>query len=236
MFDNEELSRRRMTMGRITKIGGIAATVLAVVLMIAPDAGARIKFRNLEDKKRDYTQRGLQIYAGIGSQSYNIDEESHQYLEDLNDDRGLGFVGVAIGLDRGLALFLEGSGSEHHTAIGDVTFGNAHVGFKFAFATGHRHMWQPYAKASIGATFLMEDGRRRFSHHRDDDDNGYFGPSLGFAAGLDRFIGRRTALFGEIALITGEFQQIVIDGKEHDLAHDIGVTSGKVQFGIRFRL
>jgi hypothetical protein len=230
-------TRRRMIMGRMLKIAGIGMAALATVLMIAPDAGARIKYRDLEDKKNDYTQRGIQLYAGLGNQRYDIEESFDQSLEDVDDDNGLFFIGVAIGLDRGLALFIEGVGSEHETRKrGDVVFGHAHIGIKYAFATGHRHMWQPYAKASIGGTFLWFDDDRHFNRHSKKDDSGYIGPSLGFGAGVDRFIGRRTALFAEIGVTVGEFDQIVIDGKKHNLPHDIGINSGRIQFGLRYRL
>ena len=52
----------------------------------------------------------------------------------------------------------------------------------------------------------------------------------------DWFISRRTALFGEVGLLFGKFDRIAIDGDDYDLADDIGVSSGRVLFGIRFRL
>jgi hypothetical protein len=222
-------------MRRTARLTWVAASVTVMLLAGAVDADARVRRRDLEDPRRDYTQRGLQIYGGIGGQSYHIDEDEFEHLEDLDDNR-LGFIGTALGLDRGLALYLELAGSKHDTPIGGVVFGSVHIGMKYAFATGYRHLWQPYGKASIGGIFLWEDDEHHLCRGFDDDDNGYVGPSVGFAAGLDRFIGRRTALFFEVGMVTGEFDHIIIDGKEYDLADNIAVTAGRFLFGLRVRL
>jgi len=220
----------------MTRWGWIAAIVTVTLLAGTLDADARMRRRDLKDPGSDYTQRGLQIYAGFGGQEYNIEEREYDFLEDFDDDDNVFFLGGAIGLDRGLALFLEVAGSEHDAEIGKVAFGYANIGIKYAFVTGYRHMWQPYAKASLGGVFLWEDEDRRLDYDCDDDDNGYMGPAIGFGMGVDRFIGRRTALFAEVGMMFGQFDHVVIDGKKYDLADEIGVTSGRFLVGLRIRL
>jgi hypothetical protein len=210
------------------------ATVLAVLVAAAP-SDAHVKRRRLKDPGRDYTQGGFQLYFGFGGQGYEIEDNDYSFLDEF-DSEGLFFVGAAVGLDRGLALYFEGSGSEHDTPVGDMTFGYAHVGLKYAPNTGRRHRWQPYGKASVGAVFLFEDDDRHYLRRYDRDDDGYFGPSIGLAAGVDRFISRRTALFAEVGLLFGELDHVVVDGEDVELADDVGVSSGRLLFGIRFRL
>jgi hypothetical protein len=212
---------------------GLAA--LFALLLVAAPSEARIKHRDLKDPGKDYTQQGFQLYFGFGGQGYEIEDSDYSFLDETASD-GLFFVGAALGVDRGTSLFFEASGSEHATELGNMTFGYAHVGVKYAPNTGYRHRWQPYGKASFGGIFLVEDdNRHRFAQHADEDD-GYFGPSIGLGAGIDRFISRRTAIFGEVGLMFGKFDHIVIDGNDHDLADDVGLSSGRVMFGIRFRL
>lgn len=222
-------------MARMRQTLWISVTVLATLTTLGTTAEARIKYRNLEDRKRDYTQRGLQIYAGFGRQGYTIEDRDYAALEDFDDER-LFFIGAAIGLDRRVALYFEGAGSNHGTPSGEIAFGYAHIGIKYAPKTGHRHLWQPYGKASVGGTFLWEDNDRHLNRRHHDDDSGYFGPSIGFGLGIDRFIGRRTALFAEVGMIVSEIDTRMINGEHHDLVDDFGVTSGRFLFGLRFRL
>ena len=207
---------------------------LFLVLFTAASADARVRHRELRDRGRDYTQQGFQLYFGVGGQGYEIEDDDYSFLNESESD-GLFFAGAALGVDRGVALYIEAAGSEHNTELGDMTFGYAHVGVKYAPSTGYEHRWQPYGKASFGGVFLVEDNDRHFMNHRDDDD-GYFGPSIGLGAGTDWFISRRTALFGEVGLLLGKFDEVVIEGDDYDLADDIGISSGRVLFGIRFRL
>jgi hypothetical protein len=212
---------------------GLAA--LSAILLTAAPSEARIRHRDLKDPGWDYTQQGFQLYFGFGGQGYEIEDNDYSFLDESESD-GLFFVGAALGVDRGVALYFEASGSEHYTELGDMTFGYAHVGVKYAPNTGYRHRWQPYGKASFGGIFLVEDDNHHHLHCDNDDDDGYFGPSIGLGAGTDYFISRRTAIFGEVGLMYGKFDHIVIDGDDHDLADDVGITSGRVLFGIRFRL
>ena len=210
---------------------GIAA--LFVILLSAAPSEARIRHSDLNDPDRDYTQRGFQLYFGFGGQGYEIEDNGYSFLDERQSD-GMVFVGAALGVDRGVSLYLEATGSEHTTDLGDMTFGYAHVGVKYAPNTGYRHRWQPYGKASFGGVYLVEDNSHH--HHHDRDDDGYFGPSIGLGAGTDFFISRRTALFGEVGVVYGKFDHMVIDGDDRELVDDVGVTSGRVLFGIRFRL
>jgi len=210
---------------------GLAA--IGAILFAAAPSEARIRHRDLNDPDRDYTQRGFQLYFGFGGQGYEISDNEYSFLDETNSD-GMFFAGAALGVDRGVSLYFEATGSEHTTELGDMTFGYAHVGIKYAPNTGYRHRWQPYGKASFGGIYLVED----HSHHRlhNDDEDGYFGPSIGLGAGTDYFLSRRTALFGEVGVLYGKFDHMVVDGNDRELLNDAGITSGWVQFGIRFRL
>ncbi|GAB4329342.1 MAG: hypothetical protein Kow0074_25840 [Candidatus Zixiibacteriota bacterium] len=208
---------------------------LSVILMTASSADARVKYRERHHRGIDYTQRGFQLYAGFGGQGYEIQNRNYDFLREHESD-GMFFLGAAVGLDRNLALYLEGSGSEHDTPIGPVDFGYLHLGLKYAFQTGYAHPWQPYGKLSAGAMYLHERYFDRYAAHYDEDDNGYVGPSLGLGFGVDRFISRRAAIFGEIGFLFGRFDQRIIDGHEYDLYDDVGVSSGRIQFGLRLRL
>ncbi|MEW5702818.1 MAG: hypothetical protein AB1792_11405 [Candidatus Zixiibacteriota bacterium] len=208
---------------------------VAMVTLTSATADARIRYRDLRDPNMDYTQKGFQIYAGLGGQSYTIDDDDYDYLDELDSD-GSFFFGLALGIDRSISLFFEGNGSEHNTPQGDMTFGYGHFGIKYAPNSGYRHLWQPYGKVSFGGVFLWEDQTRYAMRHRHEDDNGYFGPSVGLALGIDKFIGRRTALFAEVGMLSGQLDTRVINDDDYELADDIAITSGRVQFGLRFRL
>ena len=221
----------------MTRWGWIAAIVAVMMLVGTLDADARTRRRRVvRDYGNAYTQSGFQLYFGLGGQDYDIEGREYDMLEDIDDDEPVFFFGAAYGLDRNLALYLEFAGSEFDTRAGKMAFGYAHLGFKYAFATGPRHRWQPYAKASLGVVFLWEDDDRHYTWHHEDGDEGYFGPAIGFGMGLDRFISGRTALFAEVGVLFGEFDHIVVDGKEYDLIDEIGVSSGRVLFGLRFGL
>jgi len=220
------------TQGRKVWIG--VATLIAILLTAAPSE-ARIRHRDLRDQGRDYTQQGFQLYLGFGGQGYQIEDNGYSFLDEKQSD-GMVFFGAALGVDPSVSLYFEATGSDHTTELGDMTFGYAHVGVKYAPNTGYRHRWQPYGKASFGGVYLMEDHNNHGLHHDNDDEDGYFGPSIGLGAGTDYFLSRRTAIYGEVGLLYGKFDHITVHGDEHELADDIGVSSGRVQFGIRFRL
>jgi hypothetical protein len=213
----------------------IGLAVLFALLLTAAPSEARVRHRDFKNANRDYTQQGFQLYFGFGGQGYEIEDSDYSFLDESESD-GLFFIGAALGVDRGTSLYFEASGSEHSTELGNMAFGYAHVGVKYAPNTGYRHRWQPYGKASFGGVYLVEDDNSRHLHYNDHDDNGYFGPSIGFGAGTDYFLSHRTAIFGEVGLLYGKFDQIVVDGDDYDLADDAGITSGRVLFGIRFRL
>ncbi len=210
-------------------------TTLALVALVASSTEARVRRSQLSDPHNDYTQRGIQLYAGFGGQGYRIEDHNYDYLDE-RESNGSFFFGMGIGLDRGVSLFLEGTGSDHETDFGNVTFGTAMLGIKYAPNSGHRYMTQPYGKVSLGGIFLDQGESPYAIRHRHDDNNGYMGPAFGIALGIDHFIGRRTAIFGEAGLTTGQFDTRIIDGHEHELADEIAVTSAHIQFGLRFRL
>ena len=213
----------------------IAAIVTGFCLAMMATADARIRKNDLVDSHNDFTQRGVQLYAGFGAQDYEIEDMDYAWLNQL-EDGGSFFFGVGVGIDRGLSLYFEGNASEHPTQLGDVVFGTGMVGVKYAPNSGHRHMWQPYGKVALGGMFLFEDESPYKIRDRHSDDNGYLGPAAGIALGIDHFIGRRTAIFGEIGMTSGQLDTRIIDDEEFELQDDIDVTSGRVQFGLRFRL
>jgi len=208
---------------------------LALVVLVATSAEARVHRRQLDDPHKDYTQRGIQLYAGFGGQGYRIEDHNFDYLEE-RESNGSFFFGMGVGLDRGVSMFIEGTGSDHETDFGDVTFGTAMVGIKYTPNSGYRYMTQPYGKIAVGGMYLDQGDSPYAIRDRHDDHNGYIGPAVGIALGVDHFIGRRTALFGEVGLTTGQFDQRVIDGHQHELDDAIAVTSAHIQFGLRFRL
>lgn len=213
----------------------IAVAVAGFCLAMAATSDARIRKGELVDPHKDYTQRGFQLYAGFGAQGYEIEDADYSALDQL-DDGGSFFFGAGLGLDRGVSLYFEGNASEHPTQLGDVVFGTGMVGLKYAPNSGHRHLWQPYGKFALGGMFLFEDESAYEIRDRHDNDTGYMGPAVGIAFGVDHFIGRRTAIFGELGLTSGQLDKRVINDEEFDLVDDIDVTSGQVQFGLRFRL
>lgn len=210
--------------------------VLAVAgfcLAMVATADARIRKSELADPHKDFTQRGFQIYAGLGGQDYEVEDADYAALDQL-DDAGSFFLGVGLGISDKASLYLEGNASEHPTLIGDQVFGTALVGIKYAPNSGHSHRWQPYGKFGLGGMALLEDDSHHGHHH--DDANGYIGPAASLALGVDHFIGRRTAIFGEIGVTSGQLDTHVIDDQEYELMDEIDVTSSRIQFGLRFRL
>jgi len=222
-----------MSSKRTTALAVALATL--VLAMTSASAEARIRCHDLEDPHKDYTQRGVQLYVGLGGQDYSIEDNDYKFLDEFDAD-GMFFFGVSLGLDRGVSLYFEGNASEHQTPSGDMTFGIGLIGIKYAPNSGPRHLWQPYGKFGLGGVYLWQDESCYELRRHHDEGNGYTGPAIGIAAGLDRFIGRRTAIFAEVGLTTGELETRVIKGKKHDLTDEIAITSGRVQFGLRFRL
>lgn len=212
----------------------IASLTLGMAMTTASDA--RIRRGEIVERERGYDQRGIQVYAGFGMQNYEVEDYDYQELDQL-DDGGSFFLGVGLGLSRTVSIYLEGSASEHPTPLGDVMFGTGMVGVKIAPNPGYRHKWQPYGKLALGGMFLYEDDPYYggFAHHH-DDDNGYMGPAVGIALGVDHYLSSRTAIFGELGLTSGQLDTRVIEDEEYDLVDDIDVTSGRIQFGLRFRL
>jgi hypothetical protein len=184
--------------------------------------------------QEEYTQRGLQFYAGFGGQGYEIEDDDYQYLDEHSSD-GMFFLGAAVGLGRNVSLYLEGAGSEHETDIGDLAFGYTHIGLKYAPGAGRGRSWQPYGKVSAGAMFLLEEDAHGGCGCR-DDDNGYIGPSFALGVGIDKFVSRHVALYGEVGMLMGRFNTRIVDGHDHELADEIGVSSARLQLGIRLRL
>lgn len=207
-------------------------------LLMTTTCEARIRYRGrYSDRYRDnteYTQSGLQLYAGFGGQGYEIEDRDYNYL-DPHSSEGMLFLGAAVGLSRSVALYIEGSGSQHETDMGDYTFGYTHVGLKYAPNSNRRSSWQPYGKVSVGAIYLLQDHwhERGWNH---DDNNGYVGPSFAFGLGVDKFVNRHVAFYGEAGMLMGKFDRRTGDGYDYELGNDIGVASARLQFGIRVRL
>lgn len=211
----------------------VAFAAAGFCMAMVATADARIRKSELVDPERDYTQRGFQIYAGLGGQDYEVEDADYAALDQL-DDAGAFFLGLGLGVSDNVSLYLEGNASEHPTLIGDQVFGTALVGIKYAPNSGHRNRWQPYGKFGLGGMALLEDDSHNGHHH--DDANGYIGPAASLALGVDHFIGRRTAIFGEIGVTSGQLDTRVIDDQEYELMDEIDVTSSRIQFGLRFRL
>jgi len=221
---------------RVTRSLQIAAAVTGFCLAMIATSDARIRKGSEAARASDgYSQRGIQLYAGFGGQNYEIEDLDYAGLDQL-DGGGSFFLGLGIGIDPKLSLYFEGNASEHPTALGDVVFGTGMVGVKYTPNTGHRHMWQPYGKLALGGMFLFDDESPYRIHNRHNDDNGFVGPAASITLGIDHFIGRRTAIFGELGLTAGQLETRIIDDYEYELRDDIDVTSGRVQFGLRFRL
>lgn len=219
----------------VTRSLQIAMVTTGLCLAMIATSDARIRRGGGSTPARDgYTQRGVQLYAGFGAQNYKIEDIDYAGLDQL-DDGGSFFLGVGVGLDPKFSLYFEGTASEHPTEIGDMVFGTGMVGVKYTPNTGHRHTWQPYGKVAVGGMFLFED-ESHYRIHDHYDDNGFMGPAVGIAFGLDHFVGRRTAIFGELGLTAGVLDTRIINDYEYELRDDIDVTSSRIQFGLRFRL
>jgi hypothetical protein len=214
------------------------ALVLAVagVLVSSQLADARVRGRRQVRRveRENYTQAGFQLYAGFGAQGYEIVDDDYEQLDDQGSE-GMLFLGAAVGVSDQVAIFLEGAGSEHETDMGDVTFGYTHIGLKFAPNAGRGRSWQPYGKISVGAMFLFEEDHSHIGWYHHDDD-GYAGPSATLAIGIDKFLNRHAAIYGEVGMMMGRFDSRIVDGHDHELADKFGATSAKLQLGIRFRL
>ncbi len=213
----------------------VAAVVIGLCLAMVATSEARIRRGEHEESRSGYTQRGLHIYAGLGSQGYEIEDADYDGLNQL-DDGGAFSIGAGLGLSQKVSIYLEGTGSEHSTPSGDVVFGTGMLGIKYTPNTGHRHLWQPYGKFALGGIFLFEDESPYRVHDHYNDDYGYMGPAVGVAIGVDHYIGSRTALFGEFGVTSGQLDTRVINDHEFELYDDIDLTSARVQFGLRFRL
>ena len=133
-------------MRRILMMMAIGAGVMALM----GRADARMRCKDLKDPHKDFTQRGFQVYAGLGGQSYTIEDRDFQALDELKS-RGMFFFGMGIGLDRAVSLFLEGNGSDHTASSGNYTFGMGLFGIKYAPNSGFRHLWQPCICSTLSA-------------------------------------------------------------------------------------
>jgi hypothetical protein len=211
-----------------------AGIVLSLLTTTSIEARIRDHRSRRHIERNHYTQAGLQLYAGFGGQGYQIEDNDYAFLDDRGSE-GMFFLGAAVGLGDEVSLFLEGAGSHHETGIGDISFGYTHLGLKVAPATGLDRSWQPYGKISGGAMFLLE-GDRHHGRWTDDDNDGYVGPSFALGIGVDKFLSRNLALYGEVGMMMGRLDTRVVDGHDYDLADNIGMTSAKLQFGIRLRL
>lgn len=214
---------------------GLLVTAFGV-LAIGTPTEAKIRHRrpSREPVRESFNQGGFQLYAGLGGQGYQIEDSDYEFLDDRGSE-GMFFLGAAVGLGDEVSLFVEGAGSQHQTDIGDVTFGYTHVGLKVAPSASSGRSWQPYGKISAGAMFLLEDNQSHDSWHHHDRD-GYSGPSVALTIGVDKFLSRHAALYGELGAMMGRLDTRVIDGRDRNLADNIGVTSARLQFGIRVRL
>jgi hypothetical protein len=218
-----------------TRTALITICVLIVgSLLTAASSDARVRHRARPRANQEYTQSGFQLYAGFGGQGYEIEDNDYAFPDERSSE-GMFFLGAAVGLGINLSLFLEGAGSQHETDIAEVSFGYTHIGLKFAPNACRGRSWQPYGKISAGAMFLLEGDPCGHGWYH-DDNNGYIGPSFALGIGVDKFLSRHAALYGEVGMMMGRFDTRVVNGHDHELADDIGVTSARLQFGVRLKL
>ena len=118
-------------------------TICAALLelsLLAASAEARVRRhrapRNIEQD--NFTQRGFRLYAGLGGQGYQIEDNDYSYLDDRGSE-GMFFLGAAVRLGDEVSLFLEGAGSHHETGIGNCSFGYTHLGLTRIF---HQKGWR----------------------------------------------------------------------------------------------
>lgn len=215
----------------VNRIARITFAVIGLSVAMIATSDARIRPRVVATTRQFDTEEGANLYFGLGVQDYEIMDADYDGLNQL-DDGGAFMLGGSYGVARGTSLFLEIAASEHPTALGDHVYGTGMVGAKFAPNSRNSNQWQPYGKLSFGAMFLFEDGSRRPC----ECDISYTGPAASIAFGLDRFVSPTVALFGEFGFTAGLLDVQYVDYDEYELADDIDVTSGRVQFGLRFRL
>jgi hypothetical protein len=200
-------------------------------LALIATSDARIRPRTAPLALSFDSEEGISLYLGLGSQGYEILDTDYDGLDQL-DDGGALLIGGSAGVAPGASLFVEIAASEHSTTLGDHIYGTAMAGGKYAPNSRNGNEWQPYGKLSVGAMFLEESDSR----HHCDCNVSYVGPAIGFAFGLDKFVSPSVALFGEVGLTAGLLNTQFVEYDEYELADDIDVTSGRVQFGLRFRL
>lgn len=209
----------------------IAFATMGFTLAMLATSDARIRPRTAPPARNFDSEEGVSLYVGLGSQDYEIMDADYDGLDQL-DNGGALLIGGSAGVAPGASLFIEIAASEHPTTLGDHIYGTAMAGGKFAPNSRNGNAWQPYGKLSVGAMFLEESDSRR----QCDCEVSYVGPAIGLAFGLDKFVSPTVALFGEVGFTAGLLNTQFVEYDEYELADDIDVTSGRVQFGLRFRL
>lgn len=215
----------------VNRVARITFAVIGFSMAMISTSDARIRPRTSPHAGSFDSEEGISLYVGLGNQDYKIMDADYDGLDQL-DDGGALLIGGSAGVAPGASLFIEIAASEHPTTLGDHIYGTAMAGGKFAPNSRNGNAWQPYGKLSVGAMFLEESDSRRHCNC----DISYVGPAIGLAFGLDKFVSPSVALFGEIGITAGLLNTQFVEYDEYELADDIDVTSGRVQFGLRFRL
>jgi hypothetical protein len=194
---------------------------LGLLVLLSGTAGAQNSPGSIGP---DYRQGRLQIYTGYGGSYYSIDDRDFDVLDDESENLYSYVTGVGVRVYRGMSLYAQGVISAHFVEVGsseDVFWrGEGTLGFRVTPWQGARYHTQPYAKLGIGTMWLKSYRSAGFACWQ-------------AALGIDHYVGRRVALYGEINASTANLNR-TNDGDP--LADNLRLTTLSVHVGLTFRV
>lgn len=206
-------------MRTIPSAGRVAT--LGLLVLISGTAGAQNGSGGPGD---EYRQGRLQVYTGYGGSYYSIDDRDFDVLDDDSENLYSYVTGVGVRIYRGMSLYAQGVISAHFVEVGDSEdvfwLGEGTLGLRLTPWQGARHHTQPYVKLGIGTTWLES----------------YRSAGIGCrqtALGIDHYVGRRAALYGEIIASTANLDR---DNDGAPLTDDLRLTTLSMHVGLTFRV
>lgn len=205
---------------RTIPAAGRVATLGLLVLMVGT-AGAQGRSG---DSGPEYRQGRLQVYTGYGGSYYSIDDRDFDVLDDESENLYSYVTGVGVRVYRGMSLYAQGVISAHFVEVGssEDLFGRGEgtLGLRVTPWQGARYHTQPYAKLGIGTMWLKSYRSAGFGCWQ-------------AALGIDHYVSRRAALYGEIIASTANLDRT---NEGDPLNDDLRLTTLSAHVGLSFRV